>query len=116
MSNDQNDPSQIFTPFTPAPAPEVAKPERQKRRRANKVADPRPAPARKQRRRRVAKTVTEVRVPTALTINMPLGLVSALAGIKDEDKALFEKLVGILNAAGQGQRQRVLQALVKVFA
>ena len=112
MNNDQPNPDQIFTPFTPAenlPLEQPAKPERQKRRRVAKVAKPKVA-----RRQRRAAPAPESPIESPL-IPVSASLLSTLLGIKPEDMKVFEKLAGILNAAGQGQRQRVLHALSKIF-
>lgn len=120
---------QIFAPFTPAPAPvpeapaakaakkpKAAKAPKRERKVAQVntpvVADPKanPAPAKTRKKR----TVPKVRVPKS--IKLPVNqMLLAMAELNASDGALFEKLLGLLTAAGKGQRQRVLAALGKVF-
>ena len=44
------------------------------------------------------------------------GILAVLGVIQGDDVKLFEKVVGILNGANKGQRQRVLAAMGKVFS
>lgn len=117
----------ILTPFEPAAAgivPETPaktkkeKPANGRRKRAVAQVNETPAetpPKRKQRKQRKPRTVPKVRTPRSMKLPVDV-MLSALAGLKGDDGALFEKLLGILNAAGKPQRGRVMAALTKVFA
>lgn len=114
--NQAPDPNTIFSSFAPnAPAVETGeKAPRQKRRRVSRPAVEK-APVKRRKRRAKVAEVNEVRTPP--TVQMPIAqIITACAGLKAEDAPVFEKLLGLLNAAGQGQRQRVLGALSKLFA
>lgn len=119
MTNENETP---FEPFVPGPAllPEPGDTQPAPRqRRSRKAATPpappaAPAPNQRQRRPRKART-TPTRTPRLMKLPVDT-MLSALSGLKGDDGALFEKLLGILNAAGKPQRSRVLTALGKVFS
>lgn len=126
---------EIFTPFTPgtAPVPTVpvetpaatpaAKTPRRSRRAAAQSSNEQaggtdtPVPIETipvtPRRRRTSPAKVRTPAGIKLPINMML---SVMGGLKADDGPLFEKLLGILNGAGKGQRERVLAALEKVFS
>lgn len=132
----ENKPAEpLFTPFEAQPSnvavpkPDEApsrkrrsskkesKPATPKRERKTRVAEAPPAtqaaPARKRRKR---KTVTtKVRQPRGLKLPVHVVL-AATGGLRGDDSAVFEKVLGILSGASKAQRQRVLTALGKVFA
>lgn len=129
--------SDIFTPFEPTPLvseapaakpakkPKAAKTPKRERKVAsvNVLADAVPAGAvaaghaavaQSAKKPRKKRTVPKVRVPKS--IKLPVNqMLLAMAELNASDGALFEKLLGLLTAAGKGQRQRVLAALGKVF-
>lgn len=117
----------ILTPFEPAGAgivPEMpAKPRKEKpangrRKRAvkavNEVKEAVEA-AVAEKKRRKARAVAKVRTPRSMKLPVDV-MLYALAGLKGDDGALFEKLLGILNGTGKPQRGRVMAALGKVFS
>lgn len=122
----------IFTPFTPAPSispdkgeehPAQPKKRERKTRQKRKVrAAMNPAPNEtpmmpmpEKRQKRKPRAVAKVRKPRSMKLPVDT-MLSALSSLKGDDGALFEKLLGILNAAGKPQRSRVMDALSKVFA
>ena len=64
---------------------------------------------------RKKRTVPKVRTPRGLKLTLAQALTLSVA-LKSDDVALFEKLVGILNGAGKGQRKRVLKAIGDLYA
>lgn len=114
-----NENAPIFTPFTPeAPplAPAADKPKAKKERRGRRKAVAAPvaeAPAPRQKRK--PRAIASVRKPRSMKLPVDT-MLAALSSLKGDDGALFEKLLGILNAAGKPQRARVMAALAKVFA
>lgn len=117
MTQKQPDPSEIFqTPFTPAAPPEVQAPATEKaprRRKTAKAKEPKEA-APKTPRRRANPVPAAVRTPGSLKLPLSVAL-GALSEVKPDDVPLLEKLLGILNGAGKGQRTRVLAAIGKIF-
>ncbi len=113
-----SDNSPIFTPFTPeAPplAPAADKPKAKKERRGRrKAAAAAPAPEAPAKRQRKPRAVANVRKPRSMKLPVDT-MLAALSSLKGDDGTLFEKLLGILNAAGKPQRARVMAALAKVF-
>lgn len=106
----------ILTPFTPsAPplSPAGEQPSQPIRKRGRKPRATAPeAPAKRQRKPR---EVAKMRKQAAMKLPVDT-MLAALSELKGDDAALFEKLLGILNAAGKPQRNRVMAALAKVFA
>ena len=117
MNDPKPTPEQIFAPFAPAPAPVVTEQPpaaAKKPRRKIKRAAPEAAPAEpKQRRKR--RVVAAVRAPRSLRMSIDK-MLPVFSELHSGDADLFQKLLGILNAAGKGQRQRVLTALGKMFS
>lgn len=123
----------IFTEFDPGatskPTPamtELTKSETGKKKRTTKpnkrsVAAVNPAPAEPpkteptKKKTRKKRTVPKVRTPRSMKLGVDT-MLHAMAGLKPADGALVEKLIGVLNGAGKGQRKRVLVALDKIFA
>lgn len=118
-----------FTPFVPAPAllpepgiqqlTEEEPAPRKRKSRQRKAAPAEPAPLaptpRRQRKARTAPAARQVRQPRSMKLPVDT-MLAALSELKGDDGALFEKMLGILNAAGKPQRNRVLAALRKVFS
>ena len=118
MNDPKPTPEQIFAPFAPAPAPVIteqppaaAKKPRRKVKRATPAPETAPEP--KQRRKR--RVIAAVRAPRSLRMSIDK-MLPVFSELHSGDADLFQKLLGILNAAGKGQRQRVLTALGKMFA
>lgn len=91
-----------------------AAPKKTRKPRAVQTAPtPEAAPARKRRKRKVS--TPKLRQPRGL--KLPVNVVlAATGGLRGDDSAVFEKVLGILSGASKAQRQRVLTALGKVFA
>lgn len=111
----------IFTPFIPeapplAPAADKPKAKKERRGRRKAVAAVQEAvqAAVAEKKRRKPRAVASVRKPRSMKLPVDT-MLAALSGLKGDDGALFEKLLGILNAAGKPQRTRVMAALAKVF-
>ncbi len=118
MNDPKPTPEQIFAPFAPAPAPVIteqppaaAKKPRRKIKRSAPVEAPPPEP----KPRRKLRAVKAVRAPRSLRMSIDK-MLPVFSELHSGDADLFQKLLGILNAAGKGQRQRVLTALGKMFS
>ena len=107
-----------FAPFQPpgeAPAPQAEPPASTETAKATKAREKREAKAAE----KAAKPATEKRrsagTPKTLKFDLQT-ILGAASTLNQDDYPLFEKLINLLDEAGKPGRERLLEAVNKVFA